>query len=290
MPEHVDCLMCGADRPEVEREFSRFLRLPAPLQIVRCGECQMVYMSPRPLQDEMADYYATVETYSPEAQVQHQEPLVPCYHALLEHLDEFSAVGSLLDVGCGVGVFLKHARDAGWEVTGTEGSPLLADFASRYTGCRVYSCTDLRQAKIEPGTFDVISFLHVLEHVSDPLDTLKAATLLLRPGGLIVGQVPNQYLDAWARLPIVRGHVSRVSEKSQTNLHHMTFFTPTTFRLLFAQAGLTIEYESTYARSNRRHMASSRFPLLQWAKRAVYSLSAPMGFGPVIEIYGRAPS
>ncbi|MEM7417877.1 MAG: class I SAM-dependent methyltransferase [Gemmatimonadota bacterium] len=247
-------------------------------------------MSPRPLEDEMAEYYANVETYSPEAQVKHQEPLVPCYDALLGKVARHRSPGTLLDVGCGVGVFLKRAAEAGWDVAGTEGSPLLADFASQYTGRRVYSCTDLREAEIEPGTLDVITFLHVLEHVSDPVDTLRTAVSLLRPGGLVVGQVPNQYLDAWARLPVVRGHVSRMSEKTKTNLHHLAFFTPSTFKHLFEEAGLIVEYESTYALSNRRHMASSRFPLLSWPKRGLYSLSGPLGFGPVIELYGRAPA
>jgi 2-polyprenyl-3-methyl-5-hydroxy-6-metoxy-1,4-benzoquinol methylase len=246
----------------------------------------MIYMNPRFSVSETTEYYTEADIYSPEAQLQHQQPLLSCYGALLRNIGSRLTGGRLLDVGCGVGVFLKCARDDGWDVVGTEGSPHLAAFAATHAAAEVHSCYDIAGAPLEPQSFDVITFLHVLEHLPDPLKTLRLAAKLLKPDGLLIGQVPNQYLDVWARMPIIRGRISRVSERQKTNLHHLSFFTPSTFRLLFEKAELTPVWTSTYAKSNRRHMIESRLPFLSLVKRSLYAAASRLGYGPVIEIYG----
>lgn len=99
--------------------------------------------------------------------------------------------GLLLDVGCGTGDFLASMRSAGWEVEGTELSKAAASTCAD-VGLRV-SRVELQQLSAPADTFDVITMFNVLEHVRDPIGDLQAAHALLRPGGCLVIQVPNDF-------------------------------------------------------------------------------------------------
>lgn len=95
----------------------------------------------------------------------------------------------LLDVGAGNGAYLLQASSAGWEVTGVE-PDAAAVAAARAVGL------DVRQGGIEalrsePGSFDVITMNHVIEHVHDPRTVLKEAFALLRSGGLLFLETPS---------------------------------------------------------------------------------------------------
>lgn len=96
----------------------------------------------------------------------------------------------LLDVGCGSGQFLVFARHLGWTPFGTEPDPNAAAVA-RAQGCEVVA-GDLRElgATYEQH-FDVVTLSHVIEHVYDPVDTLRHCFRVLKPGGQIWLETPN---------------------------------------------------------------------------------------------------
>ena len=98
--------------------------------------------------------------------------------------------GKLLDVGCGCGQFLSLCAEAGYEVYGVEDNAGRAEYSAEVSGAEVkraqYS-TDL----YPENTFDVISFIQVLEHMLVPKETLEAARYHLKPGGLLLVEVPS---------------------------------------------------------------------------------------------------
>lgn len=101
------------------------------------------------------------------------------------------ATGSLLDVGCGTGDFLASMRAAGWDVQGTE---LSREATARCEARGLHvSRMELQTFRDHADPFDVITMFNVLEHVPDPLGDLRAAHDLLRPGGCLVTQVPNDF-------------------------------------------------------------------------------------------------
>jgi SAM-dependent methyltransferase len=110
--------------------------------------------------------------------------------------------GTLLDIGCAGGVFLDEARSRGFEVTGIELNPSMAEHA------RTTYHLDVLTARVEEvpvnqwsGTFDVVTILDCLEHAPHPLDAMKKVAHWLRGGGFV-----------FIRGPLSNSRVTRLKE------------------------------------------------------------------------------
>ncbi|HEV2386519.1 MAG TPA: class I SAM-dependent methyltransferase [Candidatus Acidoferrales bacterium] len=98
--------------------------------------------------------------------------------------------GKLLDVGCGVGLFLSHMRELGWQVIGVEADPKTARIAQQEFGLRAIPGS-LEEAHLADESVDVVTMSHVIEHVRQPETVLKEAWRVLKPRGRIVVVTPN---------------------------------------------------------------------------------------------------
>lgn len=118
-------------------------------------------------------------------------------HADVIHtLKQNACAGTVLDVGCGCGEVLAALRDAGLACEGVEPSAEAAAQA-RVAGHTVHQATlaELAEAPANLGRFGAAVMLNVLEHVRDPEGFLRDTLRLLRPGGLLVIRVPNDFTD-----------------------------------------------------------------------------------------------
>lgn len=98
--------------------------------------------------------------------------------------------GRLLDVGCGSGVTLRAASRLlpSWRLLGSEMSGRTRAEVEAIPGVE---CLHVGAAGDVPGTFDLITISHVLEHVVDPVALLRSLRPKLAPGGLLLVQVPD---------------------------------------------------------------------------------------------------
>ena len=219
------CPLCGGAGPR--RLFSA-RDLNARLSdesftVVRC-RCSMAFLSPAPV-DPSRHYASDYEPHRDlgdgtrrrkgSQRLRRLELLVP---------------GRLLDVGCGSGFDLLAMRDRGWQVAGVEMNAQAAGRA-RAQGLDVRA-GGLDEARFPDGAFEAVTLFHVLEHLLDPVAIAREVARVLRPGGVMLAQVPNfggmgarLFREYWYELDVPR---------------HVNFFTPSTARRLVSGAGLKL--------------------------------------------------
>ena len=103
----------------------------------------------------------------------------------IQWFERYAPKGKLLDIGCETGIFLEMVKEKGWEGRGIEFSEFACKRARQRIG-DVVVCGDLRDVRYGRNTFDVVTLWHTLEHLTDPLRTLKEIKRILKPGGLLV--------------------------------------------------------------------------------------------------------
>lgn len=94
-----------------------------------------------------------------------------------------------LEIGCSHGGFVAMLRLASFQSSGLELSPWVVDFARKTFDIPMY-LGPLEDQEIEPGTLDAIIMMDVLEHLPDPLTTIRTARQLLKEDGFLLIQTP----------------------------------------------------------------------------------------------------
>jgi SAM-dependent methyltransferase len=154
------------------------------------------------------------------------------YRTEIRELSRLVTPGRILDVGCSTGRFLALARDAGWEASGVELSPLASSFARDKWGLEVVT-GQLADAPFTRGSFDAITLHHVLEHIPDPKGFLAMEVLpLLRPGGVLVLEVPN--------FTSLESRVNRELWQDLRPMEHLYHFSPSTLSHMVVSAGFEV--------------------------------------------------
>ena len=97
---------------------------------------------------------------------------------------------TLLDVGFGNGLFLALAKKRGWRVEGIDTSAKNLETARKRFGLEL-GRGKLDELKGREAGFDAVTFWDVLEHLPEPHETIRKASSLLKPGGLMLFAVPN---------------------------------------------------------------------------------------------------
>jgi 2-polyprenyl-6-hydroxyphenyl methylase / 3-demethylubiquinone-9 3-methyltransferase len=109
---------------------------------------------------------------------------------------------SLLDVGCGAGLFAEPLARLGADVVGVDPAPAAIEAARRHaeeTGASLaYRAATVEELAAEPRRFDVVSAMEVIEHAADPKAFIAAAAALVKPGGLLLASTLNRTLKSFA--------------------------------------------------------------------------------------------
>ena len=109
---------------------------------------------------------------------------------------------SLLDVGCGAGLFAEPLARLGADVVGVDPAPAAIEAARHHaeeTGARLaYRAATVEALAEEPRLFDVVSAMEVVEHTADPKLFVATAASLVKPGGLFLASTLNRTLRSFA--------------------------------------------------------------------------------------------
>lgn len=184
--ERAPCPMCGADRPAaITREWG--------LGIVRCTDCDLMYVSPR-LRHPERNYWdgaaVKVEKYGAILRGESAHPRDVNYREHLDVIARHQPHGRLLDIGTHCGFFLRMARNRNWELYGVEASASSAAIARDAFGLNIFAGL-LGEANFPERHFQVITLVDVLEHVTEPRRLLNEVHRVLADEGVLFIKVPN---------------------------------------------------------------------------------------------------
>lgn len=228
---HVWCNLCGADDAETVFEAG----VAQISRIVRCRRCTLMYANPRsrPVDQEVIQTYDPELTRDPETydrgRYDKERIQVRDYDDTREYLASlYPDRGTLVEIGCGTGFLLRKFQDDGWDVLGVEPDEGLCDFVQNKQQLRAIPTT-LEDAEIQDSSVDVAVMLHVIEHLADPLATMREISRILKPGGHLVIETPRYDSLAFA--------LFGRRERSLSCDGHVYFFTTQTLQMLCEKAG-----------------------------------------------------
>jgi 2-polyprenyl-3-methyl-5-hydroxy-6-metoxy-1,4-benzoquinol methylase len=233
----VQCNCCGADDTSPVLVGRDLLHgLAGEFTLVQCSRCGLIYMNPQLTPSELEAYYP--EDYEAHVGTRRQRlgwlrRLDYNYGIEKRHraIRRYAETGRLLDVGCGAGAFLEGMRERGWQVEGIEPGVRAATYAREELGLEIQNAT-LEEAHLELASLDVVTMWNVLEHLSDPVQSLNRIREALRPGGLLVCAIPNVdsydlrlFQQYWAGYDLPR---------------HLFVFPPETLQRMVQSAGFEV--------------------------------------------------
>ncbi|MBI1977230.1 MAG: class I SAM-dependent methyltransferase [Candidatus Omnitrophica bacterium] len=187
------CIFCGEG--EIEVMISRDL-IPDKVNVLQCKRCELVFLESRAKDDAFDPEEKIYWENDGQKRIYLNEKVESIFtnefKKRLSFLQKLiPSPGDLLDVGCGVGHFLKVAREEGWQVKGLDISSAASQAAHERYDLDVKVGT-LEDRLFPPASFDVITLWDVIEHIRKPLENLKVANRLLKPGGILVMKTPNE--------------------------------------------------------------------------------------------------
>lgn len=234
--EYINCILCNSNK------YTNFLEAKDPagkkFNIVKCN-CGLVFMNPRPSADERIDYYP--DDYFPYSEKKSikkpQNRLKSLIKKLIPKGEDLTIVpyrgeGKILDIGCGDGAFLYKLKQLGWETHGIELNKKAADFARNNFGLNIIN-GDFDNLTLEKNFFDVVNMLNVLEHLPDPLSSLKKVNAILRSDGMVIIRVPN-----------IESFEAKICKEKWAFLdppHHLYHFSPKTIKDTLNKCGFKIK-------------------------------------------------
>lgn len=139
----------------------------------------------------------------------------------------YNKPGKALEIGCASGSFLSQLKCYGWDVDGLELSAYAAQKA-KAQGFNVI-CSSLEDFHLDQPVYDLVVGWMVLEHLHDPLGSLKKLYQITKPGANLVVSVPNfSYLG------------TSIFKSYEYSLHlpaHLSHFDERTIKLMLDKAG-----------------------------------------------------
>jgi 2-polyprenyl-3-methyl-5-hydroxy-6-metoxy-1,4-benzoquinol methylase len=228
----------GVTREELLKIYSSSSDQELMDPLVRCFSCSLVYLNPRVKTSIILNSYAAA--VDPVFFEQNPMRIKTFARVLRRVLKKESIVPAaskkVLDIGCAGGAFPKAAADLGFSAVGVEPSAWLCEQGKMRYGLDLRPGVLSEQA-FAPLSFFMVTLWDVLEHLTQPGESLDEARRILTDDGLLIINVPN--LDSW---------VSRILGNHWPFLLnvHLTYFTPKTLTHMLKRHGFRVMSVTPY--------------------------------------------
>ncbi|MFA6217124.1 MAG: methyltransferase domain-containing protein [Candidatus Omnitrophota bacterium] len=298
MLENIGCNLCGADNYTVvyktyTGDISTLKKnytitdhtLAAPLRIVKCRHCNLIYANPRQPVDELKSTYKDMQD---ELYIQEEKGRRLSDQSILRILKKMGKTGKLLEIGCATGFLLDEARKTGWEIYGVELSSWAVHYAQTNLKIETIFEGSLHEKHYANNFFDVVIIKDTLEHIPDPKGLLIETRRILKTNGIICINTPD-----------IASFLSRILKARWWGVkqHHIFYFTQKTLFAMLRAAGFMPIKSKSHTRIFSLQYWVSRFKsynkvlhdififLIQ--KKIIRNVLFPIDFKDQIEVYAK---
>ncbi len=228
-PARTSCPLCGS---LMVKDFEKVISFNYPIQYLLCQNCGFVFQDPQTSQAADPEFYQ--QTYRQIYQESAEPTAKDLYQQTQRAKNQVAWLKSLghtnfsniLDIGASSGLLLEtFAQEFGVQVTGVEPGDAYRALAEAKGITMHPSIEALITSK--PDRFDLLTLMHVLEHLEHPVQVLKQLREdLLNENGLLLVEVPNFYAHDSYEL----AHLSCFTEHTLQALLKQAGFEPVAFR------------------------------------------------------------
>jgi 2-polyprenyl-6-hydroxyphenyl methylase / 3-demethylubiquinone-9 3-methyltransferase len=169
----------------------------------------------------------------------------------LQYIERIAGVGGraldglrALDVGCGGGILSEALARTGARVLGIDLSPAVLEVAELHAleagvavEYRGIAMEDL--AREQPGVFDLVTCMEMLEHVPDPAAVLRSLATLVRPGGDVIVSTLHRTLQSFFVAIVGGEYIARILPRGTHE--YLKFIRPSELARWGRSAGLELK-------------------------------------------------
>ncbi|OIO40378.1 hypothetical protein CO154_01925 [Candidatus Pacearchaeota archaeon CG_4_9_14_3_um_filter_31_7] len=219
--------------------------------IVKCENCGLIYLNPRPTKKEIEKYYP--KEYKPyqskDEKSEKSRKTSNIFYKVMRFLAGKKSItgineifdkileGKVLDLGCGSGELLKELKEKGFECYGVEMDKNAVEIC-RKNNLKVIQGDIQEYIKKINAKFDVIILSHVLEHLYNPSFVIREISRILADDGVFIIAIPsadslmfNLFKSKWHSIDSPR---------------HLYLFSTKTLSSLLQKYNLAIEEKHNY--------------------------------------------
>jgi 2-polyprenyl-3-methyl-5-hydroxy-6-metoxy-1,4-benzoquinol methylase len=234
-----NCIGCGGHRlktllPATERIIfvTDGTEMTVQVGVAGCTDCGFIFLNPR-MGHKALELYYSKQSRLPRKDIDPESPfsrLMAIQSDYIKSHKDLTPNASVLEVGCAEGFFLNYLNRmvvGGLQIFGSEPSRRYAEFASSLMPqANIYE-VPFERAPLKHGGFDFIIARHVLEHLSNPLESLGRMRSLVTPEGAIYIEVP----DTASITPAISDFFHH---------EHLSYFTEETLTAILARNNLRL--------------------------------------------------
>ncbi|MDP2208985.1 MAG: class I SAM-dependent methyltransferase [Bacteroidota bacterium] len=210
-----------------------------------CRQCAVIFIYPQPTQEELKQLYSR-EYFEGDFRCGHAGSYFDddtvdklSDNSFIKKIKQYKSKGKLLEIGCAGGIFLTTARNEGYDVYGVEYSNDAAELARNKFNLNVVT-GELKEGIFQPEMFDIIFMGDVIEHLPDPMSTLKLINSILKISGILVIVCPMQTNTIFSRIGFKLYDI--IKKKATVHLppYHLFEYRPNSLSWLFHNSGFKI--------------------------------------------------
>lgn len=189
LPSGSSCPSCSGPSPPLFAATDTNRRLSdGSFAYYRCGSCDLIFLDPVP--GDLGRYYPADYYHVPDS-VDFLKATADFERYKLDILQRHQGTGRLLEIGPATGTFAWLAKTNGYDVQTIEMDARCSQFLERVAGIPTINTADTCGALATLPSFDAVAMWHVIEHLPEPWETLRAVADRVHAGGIVLLAAPN---------------------------------------------------------------------------------------------------